>query len=101
MNRLMIEFNSLKNNILNGKGNKTNQKPKSQSRFSKSLPRTKQVWLRNDSSKFQVMFNSLKVKSSSEWYLDSGCSRHMTGDKHILFLLNVIMVELLLLEIEA
>ena len=27
------------------------------------------------------MFNVLKVKSSSEWYLDSGCSGHMTGYK--------------------
>ena len=27
------------------------------------------------------MLNTLKAKSSSEWFLDSGCSRHMTGDK--------------------
>ena len=27
------------------------------------------------------MFNALKAKSSSEWYLDSGYSRHMTRDK--------------------
>ena len=27
------------------------------------------------------MLNALKAKSSSEWYLDNGCSRHMTGDK--------------------
>ena len=27
------------------------------------------------------MFNVLKVKSSSEWYLDSGCSGHMIGYK--------------------
>ena len=27
------------------------------------------------------MLNALKVKSSSKWYLDNGCSRHMTRDK--------------------
>ena len=82
MNRLMNDFNSLKNNILNnGKGNKTNQRPRSQPSSSKSPPRTKQVWLRNDRTKCQVMFNTLRFKSSSEWYLDSGYSRHMTGDR--------------------
>ncbi|KAL6316087.1 hypothetical protein AAG906_015603 [Vitis piasezkii] len=57
------------------------RKPRSQSSSSKSPPRTKQVWLRKDMSKCQVVFNALKAKSSSKWYLDSGCSRHMTGDK--------------------
>ena len=37
--------------------------------------------MRKDKSKFQVRFNALKAKSSSEWYLDSGCSRHMKRDK--------------------
>ena len=27
------------------------------------------------------MFNALKTKSSSKWYLDNGCCRHMMGDK--------------------
>ena len=45
MNKFMNEFNALKNNILNHrKENKTNQKPRSQSSFSKSPPRTKQGW---------------------------------------------------------
>ena len=82
MNRLMNEINSLKNNILNnGKGNKTNQKPRSQPSSSKSPPKTKQVWLRKDGFKCQVMFNTLKEKSSSEGYLDSGYSKHKIGDK--------------------
>ena len=81
----MNDFNSLKNNILNnGKWNKTNQKPRNQSSSSKSPPRTKQVWLRKDRLKCQVVFNSLKAKSSSKWYLDNGCSRHMIGDKYSL-----------------
>ena len=80
----MNDFNSLKNNILNnGKENKTNQKPKIQPSFSKSPPRTKQVWLRKYRAKCQVVANDLKVESSSEWYLDSGYSRHMT--RHITY----------------
>ena len=75
----MNDFNFLKNNILNNW--KGNQKPRSQPSSSKSPLRTKQVWLRNDRSKCQVMFNALKAKSSSEWHLDSGCSRHKTRDK--------------------
>ncbi|KAL6315043.1 hypothetical protein AAG906_030886 [Vitis piasezkii] len=82
MNRLMNDFNFLKNFILsNGKENKTNQKPRNQPSSSKLPPKTKQVWLRKDISKCQVVFNAFKAKSSSKWYLDSGCSRHMTGDK--------------------
>ena len=82
MNRLMNDFNFLKYNILNnGKGNKINQKPKSQPSSSKSPPRTKQVWLRNNRPKYQGVFNALKTKSSSKWYLNNGCSRHMTCDK--------------------
>ena len=78
----MNDFNSLKNNIFNnGKRNKTNQKSKSQHNSSKSPSRTKQVCLRNDRAKYQVMFNALKVKSSSERYLHTSYSRHMTGDK--------------------
>ena len=32
-------------------------------------------------TKCQVVFNALKAKSSNEWFLDSGCSMHMIGDK--------------------
>ena len=57
MSRLMNEFKSLKDNILNNrKGNKSNQKPKTLQRSSKSLPRIKQVWMRNDMNKCQVVF---------------------------------------------
>ena len=56
------------------KENKTSKKLRSQSSYSKSLPRTKQIWLRNDKSKYQVVLNALKAKSSGKWYLDSGSS---------------------------
>ena len=63
------------------KENKTSKKLRSQSSSSKSPLRTKQVWLRKDRFKWQVVFNVLKAKYSSEWYLDSGFSRNMIGDK--------------------
>ena len=82
MSRLMNDFNSFKNNILNnGKVNKPNQKPRSQPSSFKSLPKIKQDWMRNDRNKCQVVFIVLKARSISEWYFDSGYSRHMTGDK--------------------
>ena len=40
--------------------------------------------MRNDRAKCQVVFNALKAKSSSEWFLDNGNSRHMIGDKYSL-----------------
>ena len=65
----------------NEKRNKSNEKPKSQFSSSKSSSRTKQIWLRKNKAKGQVVFNAIKAKSSSEWYLDSGYTRHMTSDK--------------------
>ena len=37
--------------------------------------------MRNDKSKCQVGLNALKAKSSSKWYLDGGCSRHIIVKK--------------------
>ena len=31
-----------------------------------------------------VVYTSLKTNISGSWYFDSGCSRHMTGDKNVL-----------------
>ena len=64
-----------------GKWNKINQKLWSQFGSSKSPPTTKQIWSRKDKSKCQVVLNDLIAKSTSKWYLDSGCFRHMIGDK--------------------
>ena len=79
MSRLMNGFNSLKNNILNnGKMNKTNQKPRNRPSSFESPPKIKQVWIRKYRVKCQVVFIVIKARFSTEWYLDSGYSRHMT-----------------------
>ena len=44
----------------------------------------KQVWMRKDRAKCQVVFTALKARSSRKWYFDSGCFRHMTRDKSFL-----------------
>ena len=38
-------------------------------------------WIRRDVYYCHVTQIALKVNSSNFWYLDSGCSRHMTGNK--------------------
>ena len=77
MSRLMNEFNSLKNNILNnGIGNKSNKKLINKQSSSKSPLRIKQFWMRKDRAKCQVVFTELKAKFSGEWYFDSSYSRH-------------------------
>ena len=67
----------------------------------KSPPRIKLAWMRKDRVKYQVIYTTLKAKSSSEWFLDNGNSRHMTRENTPLFLLKITMVGLLLLEIET
>ncbi|KAK0594125.1 hypothetical protein LWI29_032791 [Acer saccharum] len=38
-------------------------------------------WIRKNENVYRVAQIALKANSSNLWYLDSGCSRHMTGDK--------------------
>ncbi|KAI9153139.1 hypothetical protein LWI28_006603 [Acer negundo] len=40
-------------------------------------------WIRRDEYFCHVTQISLKANSSNFWYLDSGCSRHMTGNKNL------------------
>ena len=38
--------------------------------------------MRKDRHECQVVFTTLIARAPSEWYFDSGCSRHTSGDKY-------------------
>jgi hypothetical protein len=44
----------------------------------------KQVWVKKKDNLCLVAHIALKFLDTSFWYLDSGCSKHMTGDKTLL-----------------
>ncbi len=44
---------------------------------------TKQIWVKKGELKCLVVHTALKAGNASHWYLDSGCSRHMIGDKSL------------------
>jgi len=41
----------------------------------------KQVWIEKEANLCLVAHTALKILDTCLWYLDSGCSKHMTGDK--------------------
>ena len=43
--------------------------------------KTKTVWIRKNDLRWYVAHTALKTHNSNMWYLDSGCSRHMCGNK--------------------
>jgi hypothetical protein len=45
---------------------------------------SKQVWVKKQDNLCLVAHTALKILDTCLWYLDSGCSKHMTGDKTIL-----------------
>jgi hypothetical protein len=47
----------------------------------KSIAKDKQVWVKKEDHLCLVVHTALKVLDTCLWYLDSGCSKHMTGDK--------------------
>jgi len=44
----------------------------------------KQVWIKKEDNMCLVSHTALKILDTCLWYLDSGCSKHMTGDKTLL-----------------
>ena len=44
----------------------------------------KKIWIKKSDLICYVAHTSLKVVSTNFWYFDSGCSKHMTGDKKFL-----------------
>jgi hypothetical protein len=45
---------------------------------------SKQVWVKKEDNLCLVSQSALKILDTCLWYLDSGCSKHMTGDKTLL-----------------
>jgi hypothetical protein len=45
---------------------------------------SKQVWVKKEDNLCLVIHTALKILDICLWYLDSGCSKHMTGDKTLL-----------------
>jgi hypothetical protein len=45
---------------------------------------SKRVWVKKEDNLCLVSHTALKILDTCLWYLDSGCSKHMTGDKTLL-----------------
>jgi hypothetical protein len=45
---------------------------------------SKQVWVKKEDNLCLVSLTALKILDTCLWYLDSGCSKHMIGDKTLL-----------------
>lgn len=43
--------------------------------------KTKFIWVKRSDLRCMAVHIALKAKNTQMWYLDSGCSHHMTGDK--------------------
>ena len=89
---LMNECHTLKNRLLNEnkrvskkiskishngelKGSTLNEKTK--------ISNVKQIWVKKNELKCFVVHTALKAIESHSWYLDSGCSHHMTRNKSL------------------
>jgi hypothetical protein len=63
-----LTLNEKKSVMLNKRKNTTNKK----------------VWIKKEDNLCLVAHTALKILDTCLWYLDSGCSKHMTGDKTLL-----------------
>ena len=68
---------------------------------SPNFVKTKKIWVRKSDLTCFVVHTALKARDSHMWYLDSGCSHHMFGDKSYSYFLKNIKEELLSLEMVA
>ena len=92
LTNLMNECYSLKNRLLNEnkrvskkcskiphngelKGNTLNEKTK--------VSNLKQIWVKKNELKCLIVHIALRASETHLWYLDSGCSHHMTGNKSL------------------
>ena len=59
-----------------------NSKKKNKVRYVEKIvkPKTKFVWVRKSELNCHVVHTAYKAHNTHMWYLDSGCSRHMSGD---------------------
>lgn len=73
-----------KKNYFQNFENRNLQKKKDLAQFQNIKSKTfKKVWVRKDGLKCLVIQMALRVGSISRWYLDSGCSRDMTGNRSL------------------
>ncbi|XP_057418198.1 uncharacterized protein LOC130712379 [Lotus japonicus] len=63
--------------------NKGNQKA-SKKFIQKVLKSSKKAWIPKGEVSCLIAHTSFRVSSSEDWYFDSGCSKHMTGNKEYL-----------------
>ncbi|KAJ9696872.1 hypothetical protein PVL29_008873 [Vitis rotundifolia] len=92
LTNLMNECHALKNRLLNEnkrvskksskishngelKGSTLNEKTK--------ISNVKQIWVKKNELKCFVVHTALRAIESHSWFLDSGCSHHMTGNKSL------------------
>lgn len=52
-------------------------------RYSPPQVKTKSIWICKSDLHYNVVLFELKAQDSHLWYLNSGCSRHMKGDKSL------------------
>lgn len=66
--------NKLCNRLISQRGKKN---------LSPQQVKTKSIWVRQSDLCYNVVLTALRAQGSHVWYLDSGCSRHMSGEKSL------------------
>lgn len=58
-------------------------KPNEKNQVKTYSSKTRPVWVRSADLHCKVVHTALKAQNTNMWYLDSGCSCHMSGDKSL------------------